>query len=143
MTPTNKVLALNIEANLTDDDGEREKGQCWRFIRLSAKEVFGERWVCPPVGSDAAQAFEWYQERGLLLPAGANTIPGDIGFVLGDGHGIHGHCGARIYGNRWAENSYLHWTRANQDARGTRPLAGVRDVAGWYRVRFKRKKGGA
>jgi hypothetical protein len=137
------IVALNIEANLTDDDGEKERGQCWRFVRLSIKEVLGNTWYCPPVGADAKQAFEWYRERGLIIPKGAEPQVGDIGFILGDGHGPHGHCVARIYGNRIAENSYLHWTRQNKDGRGTRPLAAVKDVAGWMRVTVKPSKRGA
>ncbi len=136
-------IAESMRLGLSAEWGEKRVGQCWRQMRLSLRHAGIEKEDLPPQGSDAAQAFEWFKTHGRVRPTLTNSLPGDLIFWVGSGHGKHGHVGGRIAGNRLAENSSYHSGPNDDDARGTRDLRQLFGISGVVRLAPVNEGGGA
>lgn len=118
----NSELAMKAKVALAARGFESRPGYCWKWIRQVLTQYYGGHKNMPPVGVDAKEAMEWYQKKGWALPSGSVPQVGDLIFWVGDSHGVHGHVAMRILGNLMAENSSLHASGKDREARGVRPL---------------------
>ncbi len=143
MTELQTAIAASMLAGITAEWGERQVGYCWRQIRRSLVKAGVPREKLPPQGYDAAEAFEFFQKKGWVRPTLMNSIPGDIVFWVGKGHGKHGHVGGRVQGNRLAENSSYHWNGGDGDARGFRDIRQLIAVSGVVRIDLAEELRGA
>lgn len=134
MEPLQESIAEKAREGLDANWSEWRVGFCWRYVRqiLARAGVKAEDY--PPQGVDAAGAFAWFKERGMVRKSLTNSLPGDIIFWVGPGHGRHGHVGFRIYGNMLAENSSYHVSGDDDDARGTRALSQLSGISGVVRI---------
>jgi hypothetical protein len=102
---------------------EWRSGYCLRFVRQVVQAALGADAWSITQGLNARNAAAAFDAKGWMLPIIGNSIPGDLFFWTADRHGIHGHCGIRVVGNRLAENSFFHATSPMDDARGYRLLS--------------------
>lgn len=101
--------------------GEKEAGQCKRWVRQVCEGAGVPVAYRPPTVIDAKDCAAWYREEREDVCVDNGSVPGDILFWE-HGHGPHGHVAIRIPGNRVAENSTAHAPDGKPDGRGTRPL---------------------
>lgn len=139
MTELQKKIAAKAEQALFQTGFETNPGFCWRWVRQVLEATMGEEAPIPPRGVDAGGALDWYIEEGMKRERVTNTLPGDIYFWTGPGHGRHGHVGIRIYGNQLAENSSVHASGSDREARGTRALWVLPSISAVVRVKPVRR----
>lgn len=120
--PTQRRFIQWIIYAVTAPEGfEKRAGQCKRFIRQICEQAGVPDALCPPPVLDAKQCAEWYREKHPELCHENGSVPGDILFWE-EGHGPHGHVGARVPKNMLAENSTAHAPQDEEDGRGYRFL---------------------
>lgn len=134
----NREISTMVQIGLSSDWMESESGFCWRAMRQALERVESELILIPPRGVDAAGAERWYKGQGLWRDPRRGSIVGDILFQSGHGHGRHGHVGCRIFGNRVGENSSVHCSGTDRDARGVRDLASFGALSGIVRFVHQR-----
>jgi hypothetical protein len=115
-----KVAQMAIDCLTLRGIENTQAGHCAGWVREVVERVHPAIFHHPR-GLDARAAFEWYVAKGLLIPRRRGSVPGDLLFKVGGGHGLHGHVGVRIAGNVVAENSSVHGI-GDDDARGVRSL---------------------
>ncbi len=85
---------------------EWRSGYCLRFVRQVVQAALGADAWSITQGLNARNAAAAFDAKGWMLPIIGNSIPGDLFFWTADRHGIHGHCGIRVVGNRLAETRF-------------------------------------
>jgi hypothetical protein len=98
--------------------GEKESGQCKRWVRQVQEGSGVPSDLSAPTGLDAKETAEWYRYERPQLVCHNGGLPGDIYFWEED-HGEHGHVMIRDHGNKYIGNFKGHGTKEDGDARGS------------------------
>ena len=92
---------------LVDDDFVTTRGYCQKFVRQCIQHLYGDRFDEFHKADAKLSFYAWRESEWFVMPH-RGSVPGDILYYVGPGHGPHGHVAIRLKGNKVAENSIVH-----------------------------------
>jgi hypothetical protein len=119
------TFAVAAENAVYDDDFVRTSRMCQRFVRQVRQSLTGERYnrFDKSTAHLTAKALE---KSVYIVESVHGSVPGDFFYWYGTVDQPSGHAAIRVYGNRIAENSFVHVGRGNDGAKGFRKLSEIR-----------------